>query len=141
MTTLTVMASIHTEVVIEADAEQVWNVVGDFANGPTDMARGHVTSCRIEGTTRVVTFANGFVARERLVGRDGDARRIVYSVVGGTMQPEHDNAVMQIIAEAPGRCRFVWSRDVLPDDLVAPLRAGMEEAAAVIKLTFEEPHI
>ena len=131
------MASIDTEVVIEADADDVWKVVGDWANGPTDMARGHVASSRIEGDTRVVTFADGFVARERLVSRDDEARRIAYSVVGGTVRPDHDNAVMQIVAESPGRCRFVWARDVLPDDLVEPLRAGMEQAAVIIKRTFE----
>ncbi len=138
MTRLAFMASIHTEVVIAADADDVWRVVGDWANGPADMARGHVTSCRAEGPTRVVTFADGFIARERLVARDDDARRIAYSVVGGTVRPDHDNAVMQTVADGPGRCRFVWSRDVLPDDLVDSLRAGMEHAAAIIKRTFED---
>ena len=95
-------------------------------------------SCRAEGPTRVVTFADGFIARERLVARDDDARRIAYSVVGGTVRPDHDNAVMHTVADGPGRCRLVWSRDVLPDDLVDSLRAGMEHAAAIIKRTFED---
>jgi hypothetical protein len=105
------MASIRTEFLIETDAEQVWKVVGDWENGPVDMARGHVTSSRADGPIRVVTFADGLIARERLVARDDDARRIVYSVIGDTVRPEHDNAVMQIIDEGPGRCRFVWYRD------------------------------
>ena len=132
------MASISTEFVIETDAEQVWKVVGDWENGPVDMARGHVIASRAEGTTRIVTFADGLIARERLVARDDAARRIVYSVIGDTVRPEHDNAVMQIIAEGPGRCRFVWSRDLLPDELAQPLHQGMEEAAAIIKRTFED---
>ena len=132
------MASIRTEFVIETDAEQVWKVVGDWENGPVDMARGHVISSRAEGTIRIVTFADGLTARERVVARDDAARRIVYSVIGDMVRPEHDNAVMQIIAEGPGRCRFVWSRDLLPDELAQPLHQGMEEAAAIIKRTFED---
>jgi hypothetical protein len=131
------MASIRTEFLVEADAEQVWEVVGDWGNGPVNMARGHVTSSRADGPIRVVTFADGLIARERLVARDDDARRIVYSVIGDAVRPEHDNAVMQIIDEGPGRCRFVWYRDVLPDELAHPLRSGMEEAAAIIKRTLE----
>ncbi|MGX9791494.1 SRPBCC family protein [Mycobacterium sp. MMS18-G62] len=132
------MASIRTEFEIEADAERVWKVVGDWENGPVGMARGHVLSSLAQGVTRVVTFADGLIARERLVTLDDAARRIVYSVIGDTLRPEHDNAVMQIIAEGPGRCRFVWSRDLLPDELAQPLHQGMDKAAAIIKRTFED---
>jgi hypothetical protein len=44
---------------------------------------------------------------------------------------------MQIVAVGAGRCQFVWSRDVLPDDLATPLRAAMEQAAPIIKRTVE----
>jgi hypothetical protein len=44
---------------------------------------------------------------------------------------------MQIVPDGDGRCRFVWSRDVLPDELAAPLHAAMEEAAPIIRATFE----
>jgi hypothetical protein len=71
------------------------------------------------------------------VARDETARRIVYSLIGDTVRPEHDNAVMQIVAVGAGRCQFVWSRDVLPDDLATPLRAAMEQAAPIIKRTVE----
>jgi Polyketide cyclase / dehydrase and lipid transport len=132
------MASIRTEFVINADAERVWKIVGDWENGPVDMACGHVIASCAEGTTRIVTFADGMIARERLVALDDAARRIVYSVIGDAVRPEHDNAVMQIIAEGPGRCRFVWSRDLLPDELAQPLHQGMEQAAPIIKRTFED---
>ncbi len=132
------MASIRTEVSIESDAARVWRVIGDWADGPVNMARGHVVSSDADDTIRVVTFANGSVARERLVARDDHGRRIVYSLLGDTVHPEHDNTVMQVVADGPGRCRFVWLRDVLPDRLAAPLRAAMEEAAPLIKRTFED---
>lgn len=132
------MASIRTEFEIGVDADRAWRVVGDWADGPVGMGRDYVTSSRADADIRVVTFANGPVARERLVTRDEDARRIVYSMIGGTVQPEHDNAAMQIVPLDAGRCRFIWSRDILPDELAEPLRAYMEESALVIKRTLED---
>jgi hypothetical protein len=131
------MASIRTEIEIDVDADRVWGVIGDWADGPVNMATGHVVSAHADGGERVVTFASGTVARERLVTRDETARRIVYSLIGDTVCPEHDNAVMQVVADGARRCRFVWSRDVLPDTLAGPLLAAMEAAIPLIKRTFE----
>jgi hypothetical protein len=131
------MASIRTEIEIDVDADRVWRVIGDWVDGPVEMARGHVVSSQADGELRVVTFASGTVARERLIARDEAARRIVYSLIGDTVHPEHDNAAMQILAEGAGRCRFVWSRDVLPDALAAPLLAAMESALPIVKRTLE----
>jgi hypothetical protein len=131
------MASIHIEFDIEADAAQVWQVIGDWADGPVRMAPGHVVSSQATDDIRVVTFADGFVARERLVTRDDEARRIVYSLIGETAPPDHDNAVMHVVPDGPGRCRFHWSRDVLPDEAAPPLSAAMQEAAPIIKSALE----
>jgi len=132
------MASIRTEFVIEADAERVWKTIGNWENGPAEMASGHVVSSRADGPVRVVTFADGRTARERLITRDDEARRIVYSVIGDTVRPDHDNAVMHIVADGERRCRLVWSRDVLPDELAQPLLAAMREAGPIIKRTLED---
>ena len=131
------MASIRTEFEIDVDAERAWRVIGDWADGPVGMGHGYVVSSHAEGDVRVVTFAKGTVARERLVARDETARRIVYSLIGDTVCPEHDNTAMQIVADGPGCCWFVWSRDVLPSELAGPLLAAMEEAAPIIKRTLE----
>ncbi|OBI90911.1 SRPBCC family protein [Mycobacterium sp. 1245805.9] len=131
------MASIRTEFQIDVDADRVWQVVGDWADGPVGMARGYVASAQADGDVRVVTFANGNVARERLVARDDSARRIVYSLIGDTARPEHDNTAMQIVPDGARRCRFIWTRDVLPDELAVRLHAAMEQAAQAIKACLE----
>ncbi|MBN3508166.1 hypothetical protein JYB55_04850 [Mycolicibacterium septicum] len=41
------------------------------------------------------------------------------------------------MAEGPNRCRFLWSRDVLPHDAAGALRAAMERAAPIIKGALE----
>jgi Polyketide cyclase / dehydrase and lipid transport len=131
------MASIRTEFQIDVDADRVWQVIGDWADGPVGMARGYVVAAQADGDLRVVTFANGNVVRERLIARDEAVRRIVYSLIGGTARPEHDNTAMQIVPDGTRRCRFIWSRDVLPDELAGPLHASMEDAARAIKASLE----
>ncbi|GAB2631306.1 hypothetical protein GCM10027168_73360 [Streptomyces capparidis] len=133
------MASVRKDVWIKASAKDVWEVIGDFEAGPSRMAPGFVVDTRVEGDARVVTFTDGTVARERLVSRDDDARRIVYAVVGDTLHPQHDNASMQVIADGTDRCRLVWTHDVLPDDLAAPMEAAMDHGLALIVRTLEDP--
>lgn len=130
------MASISREVVIESSADDVWKVIGEFATGPTRMAQGFVVDTEAEGDHRTVTFADGTVVRERLVTVDHDARRIVYSIVGGVIEPEHDNASMQVVPDGE-RCRLVWLRDVLPDELAAPIAESMSQGIEVIKKTLD----
>lgn len=132
------MASISREIVIESSAEDVWDVIKDFATGPKRMAAGFVVDTKAEGDHRIVTFADGTVVRERLIGVDHDARRIVYSVVGGAVQPEHDNAAMQVFDDGE-RCRLVWTRDVLPEELAAPMAKAMSHGIAAIKRTLDRP--
>ncbi|MEI4741691.1 SRPBCC family protein [Rhodococcus erythropolis] len=134
------MASVQKETIIDADPADVWAVIGDFIDGPTRMAPGFVTNSRLEEPeVRIVTFADGTVAHERLIARDDQTRRIVYSVVGGTMHPTHDNASMQVFPHSEGRSRFVWIRDMQPDDLAIEVGAGMGHGLSVFKQTMESP--
>ncbi|KJK50256.1 hypothetical protein UK23_11300 [Lentzea aerocolonigenes] len=127
------MASISREIVIESSADDVWKVIGDFATGPSRMAPGFVVDTHPEEDgLRRVTFADGTVVRERLIGIDHDARRIVYSVVGGSVTPEHDNAAMQVVEEGD-KCRVTWIRDVLPDSLATPMAAAMTHGLTVMQ--------
>jgi len=131
------MASISKEISVKSSAQDVWEVIRDFGAGPSRMTPGYVVDTRVEGDSRVVTFDNGTVARERFVSVDDDASRIVYAIIGDTLKPAHDNASMQVIADGDGRCRFVWIHDVLPDDLARSFEAAMTEAMAIIKETLE----
>jgi hypothetical protein len=132
------MASVQKEIIIEVSAAEVWAVIGDFVEGPVRMAPGFVTDSRLdEPDVRVVTFDNGMVLRERLIALDDEARRFAFSVIGGTMQPTHDNASMQVFADGADRSRFVWIHDVQPDDLAATMGAGMDHGLSIFKQTLE----
>jgi carbon monoxide dehydrogenase subunit G len=132
------MASIRTETPIDAPPEDVWAALRDFGAVHERLVPGFVTDCRLEeGDIRAVTFFNGVVAREMLVGIDDRARRLAYSVVEGPLGSTHHNASAEVIAENGRRSRFVWTADVLPDDLAAPMRELMEQGIGVIKRTLE----
>lgn len=132
------MASVQKEIIIDADPADVWAIISDFTNGPVRMAPGFVTDSRLdEPDVRVVTFANGTVVRERLIALDDELRRLVFSVIGGTMQPAHDNASMQVVPHGDGRSRFVWIHDLRPDDLITPMGAGMDQGLTIFKQTVE----
>ena len=128
------MASIRIDTTIDASAEAVWDALRDVGAIHTRLARGFVLDTRLEGDTRVVTFANGLVARERIVDVDDGARRIAYSVVEG--RPTHHNASFQVFPEGAG-CRVVWIADLLPNEIAGDIAGMIEMGTAVIKKTME----
>jgi len=129
------MATIIKDILIDVRPENAWDAVRDFGAVHKRLVPGFVTDCRLEGDTRVVTFANGMVAREPLVGIDEKARRLAYAAVGG--RTTHYNASVQIFAEGKDRTRFVWTIDLLPNELAGPIGAMAEQGAIAIKQTLE----
>ena len=129
------MASIHREIVIKADPSRVWDALRDVGAIHRRLAPGFVTDVRLEEGARLVTFANGLVARELIVDLDDQARRLAWSVVGGPMT--HHNASAQVFEQADGSTRFVWVADLLPHELAPTIAAMMDQGLAVIARNFE----
>jgi hypothetical protein len=126
------MASIYREVVIAASAERVWSVVRDVGAVHTRMAPGFVADVRMEGDVRIVTFINGRVVPERIIGLDDANRRLAYASVG-VPERQHHNASFQVFDERPHVTRLVWITDVLPDTLRDTFIQNMEKGLAVVK--------
>lgn len=122
------MASIRKEAVIATSAAQLWDAMRDTGALHTRLVPGFVTDCRLEGEARVVTFANGLVARELIVDLDERARRMAYSARSERL--EHHNASVQVFEHGPGRCRVVWIADVLPHAAAKNVGAMMEQGLA-----------
>jgi carbon monoxide dehydrogenase subunit G len=129
------MASIRKDILIEAPAADVWAAVRDVGLVHQRLARGFVVDTRLDGDSRVVTFANGAVVRELLVDIDDESRRFAYAAVGG--RAAHHHASMQVVTDGAHRSRIIWITDVMPHDAAAPIRALVEEGARVIKRTLE----
>ena len=127
------MASIRREVLIDVSADALWSAVRDVGALHTRLVVGFVTDCRLDGNARIVTFANGAVARELIVDINDADRRLVWAAVGGPLT--HHNASAQVFAEGPESSRLVWIADLLPDEM-APLITGMiEQGTAAMKKT------
>jgi carbon monoxide dehydrogenase subunit G len=131
------MASIYKEIRIEAPAAEVWDAVRDFGALHERLVPGFVVAAELHGDVRTITFFNGSVARERLVGIDDDARRLAYSVADGGLGSTHHNASVQVFDVGDGRSRFVWVTDVLPHELESAIGALMDQALVVIEKTLE----
>jgi hypothetical protein len=129
------MASIRREIEVAVSAEAAWDAVRDVGALHTRLVQGFVTDCRLDGDARIVTFANGVVARELIVDLDDAQRRLVWAAVGGRLS--HHNASVQVFAEGPQRCRLVWIADLLPHELKPAIAAMVEQGSLAIRRTLE----
>jgi carbon monoxide dehydrogenase subunit G len=128
------MATIHKEVEIDASPGTVWEALSDVGALHTRLAAGFVTDTRMEGDARIVTFANGMVAREEIIAIDDAARRVSWAIVG--QQFHHFNGAAQLFDHGDGT-RFVWTTDLLPDELAPNVDEMMTAGLAAIKRTLE----
>lgn len=129
------MASIRKEILIDADPEAVWAAVRDVGAVHKRLARGFVADTRLDGDSRVVTFANGFVVRELIVDIDDATRRLAYASVNG--RAKHHHATLQVFGEGERRARLVWVTDVFPNEVAETIRAMVEAGSEAIKRTLE----
>lgn len=125
------MASIIMDEIIDATPETVWAGLSAFDQAHRVFA-GVLTDCALESEeVRAVTFANGMVARERLIGVDHERRRIAYSVLNFA----HHNASFEVTPHAGG-ARVIWSCDVLPHEAAEQIRPLMQAGFAAMRRAF-----
>jgi hypothetical protein len=129
------MACIRKEILIDTRPSDAWAALRDWGAVHERLVPGFVVDTRLDGGDRIVTFFNGAVARERLVGLDDEARRLVWSIADGPYA--HHNSAAQVFADGDDRTRFVWITDLLPDDLAGGIDEMMERGIGVIRQTLE----
>jgi carbon monoxide dehydrogenase subunit G len=128
------MASIHKDIIIDANPADVWDAVRDFGALHTRLVPGFVTDTKLDGDARIVTFASGMVLREWIVDADDDARRLVWAAVEGRLT--HHNGSIQVFPDGE-TCRLVWQADFLPNELRNPIDALMQQGMDAMKATLE----
>jgi len=129
------MASIRKEILTNARVEDVWAAISDIGALHTRLVPGFVVNTRVEAGARTVTFGNGMEVRELIVDLDDDARRLVWSAVGGRLS--HHNASVQVFPTADNGCRVVWIADLLPNDMKAPIEGMIAQGMAIMKTTLD----
>src|SRR3954453_8842318 len=125
------MASIHKEILLNASPDDVWAAVADFGAVHRRLVPGFVLDAKLDGDARIVTFANGTVARELLVDCDPKRRRLVYAVISERIK-QH-SASVQVIADTERCCRLIWIVDVLPHEIAPYIDAQMDQAVLAMK--------
>lgn len=124
------MASIRREFTLAASPDAVWAAVRDVGAVHTRLAPGFVIDCRMDGSDRIVRFANGLEARELIVDLDDAERRIAYSAKSERLR--HHNASLQVFAQEAG-CRLVWITDLLPHEAAARTGQMMDAGIAAMR--------
>src|SRR5262245_34602582 len=107
------MASVRWEETVRVPAEEAWAALRDVGS-PHRIFAPVLVNSYFSGDIRSVVFANGMTVRERIVDIDDSKMRLAYAVIDDMF--EHHSASMEIVADGPGRCRFVWISDFLPDE-------------------------
>src|SRR6201989_1878977 len=130
----TTMASIYKDIPLDARPEDVWAAVRDYGAVHQRVAPGFVTDCKLDGDSRIVSFANGNVAQERLVTMDDARTRLVYAVVSPRVK-QH-SASIQVFADGEDRCRVIWIADVLPNEIGPYIDAQMDLGALAMQKQF-----
>jgi hypothetical protein len=125
------MASIHKDIIIDANPADVWDALRDFGALHTRLVPGFVLDTKLDGDARIVTFSNGTVAREVLVDCDDKRQRLVYAIKSERLTQHSASA--QVFAENDGRSRLVWIVDVLPDEVAPYMDAQMDLGAAAMQ--------
>lgn len=128
-------ACVRKDFTVDASVEFVWSALRDFGALTTRLVRGFVTDCRLEGTARIVTFANGSVAREELVEWNDGERRLVYTIPSAPMRWHRASA--EVSANPDGTTRFVWTTNVAPAEIGAYISEQMDLGVTALKATLE----
>lgn len=129
------MAHVRKEILIDANPEDAWAAVRDWGALHQRLVPGFVIDTQLDGDERIVTFFNGTVLRELLVDLDDEARRLAWSIVDGPYT--HHNASAQVFPANAGGSRFVWTADLLPNELAERTAALMQQGTNVVKQTLE----
>jgi Polyketide cyclase / dehydrase and lipid transport len=125
------MASIRKDIPIDAHPDDVWDALRDFGALHTRLVPGFVVDARLEGDARIVTFANGNVAREVLVDCDDSRRRLAYAIIGERVK--HYSASARVIADKETRTRLIWIVDVLPHEIAPYISGQMDQGALAMQ--------
>ena len=129
------MASIRKEIRISAAVERVWDALKDVGALHTKLVPGFVKDTVLEGNSRVVVFSNGMSVREDIVSVDAVQRRVAWAVVG--QQFRHYNGAASVEADPKGGSRFIWTVDMLPNEMASQVEQMMTTGIAVVRQTLE----
>jgi len=133
------MATIYKEFLVNAAPQFVWEAIKDVGSVHKRLAQGFVTDTVLAGDIRTVTFANGFVVKERIVTVSDQERRLAYAAIEG--RASHHNAYLQVFAAQDGQSRVLWVTDLLPNEMRGPIEQMVELGSTAMAQTLERSYV
>jgi len=128
------VSSVTVDIPIEAGATFTWDVVRDIYAVNTRLIPGFAIAVEQGPGSRIVTFADGLRATERIVELDDDARRLQYQV---TDSPATHHLGTQIVREDDTGVHLVWTTEFAPASLLGYTTTNMRAAAQLMKTTID----
>ena len=129
------MGTIQKEIGIARDRSFVWDAIRDVGAIHRRLVPGFVVDCKLEGDSRIITFANGMVVREVIVTVNDEMCRHAWSARSEPFT--HHNASIQVFTEGVGKCRVVWIADLLPNEVTDTVEKMMLQGLDAMKRTLE----
>ncbi len=129
------MGSIRKEIITSAGANEVWAALRDVGALHTPLVPGFVIDTRLEDGARIVTFGNGMVVREPIVGISDKMRRVAWSADSEWLS--HYNGAAEVVTDGNGEIRVIWTVDFLPEEAAAFLDSMMEQGIRAMKQTLD----
>jgi hypothetical protein len=132
------MASIHEQLEVEVDVDKAWRALRNVGEAGKLFAPV-LADAKLDGDTRTVRFANGMVAKERIVDVDDGRRRVAYSALDVPGMTYH-HASMELVDAGNGRCLFQWTTDFLPPEIGGNIKPLIEQGARAFKANLERKY-
>ena len=126
------MGSGQAAIDIDASADRVWAVVGDFG-GIASWMPG-IESCRVEGEDRVIEMM-GMTITERLVASDDAGRSLTYSIASGAPVESHEAVIT--VSPTGDTARVTWDVDATPDEMADLMATLYQQALEALKAHVE----
>jgi uncharacterized membrane protein len=126
------MATGTASIDIDAPADQVWAVVGDFG-GIASWMPG-IESCRVDGDTRIIETM-GMTISERLVSKDDTGKALTYTIADGAPVESHE-AVITVIPKGTA-AQVTWDVVATPDEMADLMAAVYQQALDGLKVHIE----
>lgn len=117
---------------IDASADDVWAVIGDFG-GIGDWMPG-IDSCRVEGEDRILEMM-GMVITERLVSKDDAGRVLTYAITDGAPVDTHQGVIT--VTPTGSTSHVTWDVDATPDEMTDVMATIYQQSLQALKTHVE----
>jgi len=127
------LGSMRYHVRINRSADDVWALAGD-------PARLHewfpgITSCTVDGATRVIVLGSGMPMPEEILVRDETLRRFQYRITAPIFR--HHRGTIDVLDMGDGTCVVVYSTEADPRTMALTISGGTAGALDELKRQME----